>query len=206
MNSYYKTGSWGSSNRVDPARYQFNASFSHFTEDFVRGDHDFKFGAEFERSANKLQFGYTGPNHTAYWDYYGEPYLACQYEGYVTDTRYTRLEAFAQDAWQVTKRLNINAGLRFSQNWGTVTGVPGVVYNTSRLAPRFGFSFDLLGDRTTVLKAHYGQFTEGTLRIFFEYRRRLMSSPRRPRWRPRRAGSTNRGAWERAAACRLMAA
>lgn len=159
-NSNYMTGSHGQRFRVEPARYQANASFTHYAEDFIRGSHDFKFGAEIERSTNRTVAGYTGPEHTIYWDHYGLPYLAYQYEGYTTDTRYTRFDIFTQDAWQVTKRLNINAGLRFTSNWGTVKGVPGPVYAATRLAPRLGFALDLLGDRTTVLKAHYGRFTE----------------------------------------------
>ena len=161
--AYYRTGSSGYAWRQDPDRLQLNASVSHYAEDFLQGHHDFKFGAEIERSANKFHFEYTGAEHTVYWDYYGQPYVAYRYEGYTTDTRYTRLEVFAQDAWQVAKRLNVNAGLRFSRNVGTVKGVPGPVYATSRLAPRLGFTLDLLGDRTTVLKAHYGQFTEAMM-------------------------------------------
>ena len=86
--------------------------------------------------------------------------MAYQYEGYTTDTRNTRLDVFAQDAWQVTKRLNVNIGMRLSQNWGTIKGVSGSVYSKAHLSPRLGFTLDLLGDRTTVLKAHYGQFAE----------------------------------------------
>mgnify|MGYP001084322232 CR=1 FL=1 len=164
----FKTGSSGYGWRQDPDRLQFNASVSRYAEDFLAGDHDFKFGAEIERSANRLHYEYAGAEHTVYWDYQGQPYLAYRYEGYTTDTRYTRLEVFAQDAWQLEKRLNVNVGLRFSQNWGTVKGVPGVVYDTSRLAPRAGFSLDLLGDRTTVLKAHYGQFTEAMMTAIHE--------------------------------------
>jgi len=32
-----------------------------------------------------------------------------------------------------------------------------------RIAPRVGFTFDLLGDKTTILKAHYGHYTEAML-------------------------------------------
>jgi hypothetical protein len=167
-NSNYKTGSSGSLMRVDVNRLQLNAGVTHYAEDFIEGDHDFKFGAELERSIARLQFGYTGPNHTVYWDYYGEPYVAYQYEGYDTNTRYTRVEGFVQDAWQVTKRLNINAGLRLGQNWGTIKNVSGVVYSAARLSPRLGFAYDLLGDRSTVLKAHYGQFAEAMLTSFHD--------------------------------------
>ena len=148
---------------ADRSRFQANASLTHYVENFIAGSHDFKFGAEVERSFVRNRYGYTGENHTFYNDYYGEPYLAYQYEGYDTNTYYTRLEGFFQDSWQVTKRLNVNVGVRLSQNWGQVKGVEGNVYTSTRLAPRLGFSFDLLGDKTTVLKAQYGQFTEAML-------------------------------------------
>jgi hypothetical protein len=153
----------------DRTRFQVNASYTHYVEDFIAGDHDFKFGVEAERSFVRNRFGYTGTNHTYYIDYaQGEPYLAYQYEGYDLNTYYTRLEGFAQDSWQIASRLNINAGLRLSQNWGTVKGGEAVVYNTFRLAPRLGFTFDIFGDKTTVLKAHYGQFTEAMLSVYHD--------------------------------------
>ncbi len=46
----------------------------------------------------------------------------------------------------------------------------GTVYSAHRIAPRFGFAFDIFGDKSTVLKAHYGQFTEG---MFGSYHDRL---------------------------------
>lgn len=147
------------------SRVQLNASLTHYAEDFIKGSHDFKFGVELERSISKNIYAYTGKNHMYYNDYWGGGYtgnyLAYQYEGYDLNTRFVRVEAFAQDSWQITDRLNINIGVRFSQNWGTVKDVAGVFYNTTRLAPRIGFTFDVLGDKTTVFKAHYGQFTDG---------------------------------------------
>lgn len=157
---------------ADRTRFQTNASLSHYVEDFV-GSHDFKFGAEFERSTVRNRYGFTGQggalgDHVQYYDYYGEPYLAYQYAGYDTNTRYTRVEAFVQDSWSPTKKLTISAGLRFSQYWGQVKGVPGNVYKNFRVAPRIGFTFDLFGDKTTVFKAHYGQFSEAMLASYHD--------------------------------------
>ncbi len=167
------TGSSGYFYLADRNRYQANVSITHYAEDFVQGNHDFKFGVEFEYGKSRNRFGYTGPNHWYYYDLYGEgyytylhgynyygPYLAFQYEGYDANTRYTRIEEFAQDSWKVTDRLNLNFGLRLSHMRGTVKGVEGAVYTNFRIAPRIGFTYDILGDKTTVLKAHYGQFTE----------------------------------------------
>ncbi len=162
---------------ADRARFGTNVSLTHYAEDFLLGSHDFKFGAEFERSMARSRFGYTGTggplgdfiNYTDYFSYgYSGPYLAYQYEGYDTNTRYTRLEAFVQDSWQIGKRLNLSLGVRYSQNWGDVKGVSGSVFKTNRLAPRLGFTFDILGDKTTILKAQYGQFTEAMLTAYHE--------------------------------------
>ena len=153
---------------ADRTRFQANASLTHFAEDFIKGDHDFKFGVELERSSVRNRYGYSGKNHTVYWDYYGANYLAYQYEGYDTNTNYTRIEGFAQDSWQITDRLNINVGLRFSNNWGDVKGVDGTVFRSTRLAPRIGFTFDILGDKSTIFKAHFGQFTEAMLSSYHD--------------------------------------
>jgi len=173
---YFSSGYYAEHPRY---RYQVNASLTHYAEDFIKGSHDFKFGVELERSISKNLYGYTGKNHMYYEDYWGGGYtgnyLAYKYDGYNIDTRMVRLEAFAQDSWQITDRLNINLGLRFSQNWGTVSGVSGVVFNTHRLAPRIGFTYDLLGDKSTVLKAHYGQFTDGVYGGMFDRMNKIWS-------------------------------
>ncbi|MDD8028777.1 MAG: TonB-dependent receptor [Acidobacteriota bacterium] len=162
---------------ADRARFGTNASLTHYAEDFITGSHDFKFGVEVERSSARSRYGYTGRggelgDNIKYYDYVGYgyigPYLAYQYEGYDTNTRYTRLEVFAQDSWQISDRLNISLGVRFGQNWGDVKGVDGAVFKSNHIDPRIGFTFDILGDKTTILKAHYGHFAEAMLTVYHE--------------------------------------
>ncbi len=155
-------------------RFQANASLTTYVEDFIKGSHDFKFGVEFEQSHSRNLYRYTGANHWYYYDqwytysydgymyygYYGN-YSAVQYVGYNAKMKLNRIEGFAQDSWQITKRLNLSLGVRFSQLWGSIPGLSGSPYNKSRIAPRLGFTFDLLGDKSTILKAHYGEFTDG---------------------------------------------
>ena len=155
---------------ADRSRVQANASLTHYAEDFIQGNHDFKFGVEVERSWARSRYGFTGPEQAYYIDYasyyYAGPngeYLKYQYDGYDTNTSYIRAEIFAQDSWQISSRLNVNLGLRFSNNWGFVKGVSGSVFQTSRIAPRVGLTFDILGDKSTIFKAHYGHFTEAML-------------------------------------------
>ncbi len=170
--SRWKFYNWGSWAEHDRSRLQANASLTHYAEKFIKGSHDFKFGVEFERSRLRDAFSYTGENHRRYYDSFYYPYFgnysAYQYEGYTIKDTMLRLEAFAQDSWQVTKRLNVSVGVRASQLWGKMDGVSGTAYKSSRVAPRLGFAFDLLGDRSTVLKAHYGEFTDGMYSYNFD--------------------------------------
>ena len=166
---------------ADRSRYQANASVTHYAEDFIKGDHDFKFGTEFEYGWARSRFGYTGylegiGNAVYIYDYYGLWY-GYQYEGYDLDTHYTRNEWYVQDSWSISDNLTINFGLRYSINRGYVKDVSGAVYKTDRLSPRIGFAYDIFGDHTTVLKAHYGQFTEAMFTGFCDRLRPDAFSP-----------------------------
>jgi hypothetical protein len=149
---------------ADRRRFQANASLSHYAEDFIAGNHDFKFGTEFEYGWARSRWQFTGyeegiGSHVYIYDWYGYLY-AYQYEGYDLNSNYTRNEWFVQDAWSITDNLTLNLGARYSIMTGRVKGKSGSVYNATRLAPRVGFAWDILGDHTTVFKAHYGRFTE----------------------------------------------
>lgn len=164
-NRWYDNSNWWF--KADRKRYQANAALSHYAEDFIKGNHDFKFGAEFEYGWVKNRFGYTGyvegiGSNTWIYDWYGYLY-AYQYEGYDTETSYTRTELFVQDAWSITENFTLNLGARFSIMRGYVKDLSGAVYKAERIAPRLGFAWDILGDHSTVVKGHYGQFTEAML-------------------------------------------
>lgn len=177
LNDNMKYDSAGTYGYFDRDRFQANASLTHYAEDFIQGDHDFKFGVEMEYGKVRNRWGYTGTNNFYYVDYtgygpygyyYTGPYLAYQYAGYDSKTTYTRLEEFIQDSWKISDRINLSLGLRFTHVWGNVQEVDGSVYTNNRIAPRLGFTFDILGDKSTILKGHYGQFTEAMLSAFHD--------------------------------------
>jgi hypothetical protein len=150
--------------KADRKRAQANTSISHYAEDFITGNHDFKFGAEFEWGWARSQSGYTGYIEGIgagcyIYDWFGYLY-AYQYTGYDFNSSYTRNEIFAQDSWSISDNLTLNFGLRYSMMRGYVKGKSGSVYSTNRIAPRFGFAWDMFGDHSTVLKGHFGRFTE----------------------------------------------
>lgn len=151
---------------ADRSHYQVNASVSHHADDFIKGSHDFKFGVEIEKNWTRNRFGYNGGG-IAYADYNGQPYLAYGYEGYDIDADTSRVSFYAQDSWSVTDNLTINPGVRVNVYRGYLKHIDKTVYKPTGVAPRIGITYDVFGDHSTALKAHYGKFYEGIFSAYF---------------------------------------
>lgn len=160
VNSYYFYN-------ADRTRNQANASLSHFASGFA-GDHNLKFGVEFERSTITSELGYPGGGYIA--AYSGVPAYAYLWDGYLRDSINTRTSAYAQDSWQVTNRLTINPGLRLDMNRGTLKTAPNGdgIFSTNSWGPRVGFAFDLLGNGRTVFKGHWGRYYDGAKSSYYD--------------------------------------
>ena len=150
------TGNSGYYGNMPIQRLQLNASLSHHAEDFIIGTHDFKFGVQYENGNSQLQQGYSGGKE--YIDVLGSPYLLIKWAGFESHTDCRTLSFFAQDSWNVTSRLTINPGLRYNLFRGIGKITDQTIYKNSGVAPRIGFSYNLFGDNSTVLKAHYGWY------------------------------------------------
>lgn len=157
---------------ADRERYLLAATVSHFTEGFA-GSHDFKFGAEFERTPVHTLAGYSGGKYYISTD--SEPYLRYDTFGYSTYAETDRFSLFAQDSWSVTPRVRLNLGLRMN-SW---TGDLGADVNQERvelgkvfepeigLAPRIGITWDLATKKTSVLKAHWGRYYHQVIALYY---------------------------------------
>jgi hypothetical protein len=146
--------------RGDRTRLQADMSVSHHADDFIKGNHDFKFGASYIHNTQRDQYGYS--NGAYYADWYGDPYWRFDYEGYDIHADMNTASFFAQDSWSVTDRLTINPGVRVDLSWGGVDDLPGTEYKARPgIAPRIGFTYDLFGDHSTALKGHWGRYYEG---------------------------------------------
>ena len=157
-NSYYYYS-------ADRERHQVNAALTSYSSGFA-GDHNFKFGAEFERSYTRNQQGYTG-GRLIYADA-GVPYGANYWEGYLKDDANTRIAFYGQDQWLLSPRLTIDAGLRIDLHRGADRLLDETVYRSHPIAPRVGFAYRLSNDGKTVIKAHYGLYYDGAKASYFD--------------------------------------
>jgi hypothetical protein len=158
VNSYYFYN-------ADRVRHQANAAFNVFKSGNA-GEHNFKFGVEFERSYVKSELGYPGDMYIFAEE--GVPYAAYFYEGYLKDNVNNRYAMFAQDHWQIGKRLTINPGVRVDLHRGHSRDLGETVFRTSPIAPRIGLAFDVTGNGKTVLRAHYGHYYDGAKSTYYD--------------------------------------
>jgi outer membrane receptor protein involved in Fe transport len=135
-------------------RPQVNASISHFAQDFM-GTHDFKFGAQYERSSTENEARYNGG--FSYYDYYGYSYLRYSLlANQDSKNKIHRSSIFAQDDWNLSDRITLNLGMRWDHNRGGTNR--GNVFATDPVAPRIGLVWRLNEKSATIFKAHYGDY------------------------------------------------
>jgi hypothetical protein len=157
---------------ADRERYLVSASVSHYVDDFA-GSHDFKFGAEFERTPVHTELGYSGGKY--YIDVEGEPYLRYDTFGYSTHAETDRMSGYVQDSWSVTPRINLNVGFRLNYWRGSVGADVngeyvdmGTVFTPDLgVAPRIGLTWELPTEKTSVIKAHWGRFYHQAIALYY---------------------------------------
>jgi hypothetical protein len=154
---------------ADRGRHEGHLALSHYAEAF--GHHDMKFGVQVERSRVRNRYGY--PTGVNFYDlsssYPVGQYYAYTY-GYDVSGRNHRESVYAQDSWKPSARLTVNGGLRLDRihGLGDSRNNVGEVYTSSSWAPRIGFAWDVSGDHSAVVKAHYGQYYEAAFFTLYE--------------------------------------
>ena len=164
---------WPGPFEANRERYMLGASVTHFTDNFIAGSHDFKFGAEYELTKVNTLYSYAGGKF--YYDFAGEPYLRYDWNGYDTFADTTRFSLYAQDSWAVSDKVRINYGLRVNDWVGDLSSVVdfqkvnvGEVFDPDvGIAPRLGITVDTSDDGTSVFKAHYGRYYHQVIALFY---------------------------------------
>jgi len=148
---------------VSGYRFQANVSVSHHASDFIKGSHDFKFGVEYGQVGETRENYYNGGifYHDNVYSFSDHQYHTYGYEAStLSEPKGKKIGLFAQDAWRISDNFTINAGIRNNIYRGYLKSLGTTPFKTGAFLPRIGFTWDLFGDGTTALKAHYGIYAE----------------------------------------------
>ncbi len=142
-------------------RITVNPSLSHHADDFIKGDHDFKFGLEYSTLSDRREREYNGGfwyvnNRYSFADNQFHDY-AYEYS-FIRKPKGTRVSVYVQDSWKIAENFTINPGIRFNLYRGSLVSVGKTLFKASAFSPRIGLTWDIFGDHTTALKAHYGRY------------------------------------------------
>ena len=165
----------------DDSQWQYNNTTSWFVPDMM-GDHDFKFGGTYHRSAiddfaehwlgGEFHFATDRPFDRDDWSTYperlrvrvGDP--AGQTFAYPIDT----FEVFFQDKWTLNERWTVGLGVRWdaellsARREDNPLMVPGTdPRDWNNISPRLSLAYDVTGDGRSVIRAGYGYFYDRTL-------------------------------------------
>lgn len=179
---FYTSGSTPYWWDLDQSRNQINVSLSHYADQFIQGNHDFKFGVQYQRAKLDEITGYSGGK--VYYDYLAEPYAAYMQTPYHYGGDVNGIGVFMDDTWSVNNRLTLNLGVRLDRNTGSIPDFPeldnagnetgraiaglGEVIAFTNVSPRLGATFKLDDEGRTVLRANYGRYYEPLITGFFD--------------------------------------
>jgi hypothetical protein len=165
--SWYDGDSWKTAASV---------KLSHFSDKFLGGSHDFKFGVQYNEGGGDYVGGYNDYIRT----YSGVPAYAYGYltPGHVAGN--TRgIGVFVDDTFRLSERLTLNLGIRYDYNKASFDSYPLLdvdgnptgestqavdkLYAWNSISPRIGFNWKVTKDGKTTLKAHYGRYYRGVV-------------------------------------------
>ncbi|QRK11700.1 TonB-dependent receptor [Archangium violaceum] len=177
-NDYFTTGSSGSLSSSVPGnystedkwRFQFDPTLL-----FKAGAHQMKAGVQLGYLSGTQEVGTTGnvrytdvggicnPDDPSTFAYCNTRTLFFNQDKVLgantTSASVAQLGAFFQDRWTVNRQLTVMAGLRadvarlYADDSTFITNLVGI-------GPRLSATYDITGDRKTLLKAHYGRSNE----------------------------------------------
>jgi hypothetical protein len=160
---------------------QATATISHFADDLLAGDHDFKFGVQISRGDTISRVSPSAAG-VYYAHYYNEPdhsYYKVEGSPYYYGNEQENWGVFVDDSWAVSDRLTMNLGLRFDHAKGIIpsypildtgrqttgTSAPGLdpAFTWNNWSPRVGFAYNLGAARNTVIRGAFGVYYEGVI-------------------------------------------
>lgn len=161
---------------------QVSGKLSYFADDFLKGDHDFRFGAQYTNAGSNYIYAYT--NGVKYFDYAGEPYLAYFQLPYHIGANVNSIGVFADDTWHFSDSLTFNLGIRFDHSVGSIPDFPQLnaagketgttikglnsLANWDVVSPRLGFTYSFPWKKASQLRGHYGRYYQALLTTYLQ--------------------------------------
>lgn len=158
-------------------RNQVQGSLSHYQQGWG-GNHDFKFGFEYEASSAERDFSV---NQGLYYYDTGTtvstPTYVYEIGPSILHEKLRRQSAYAQDTWTIKNRLTLNLGVRYDRNTG---GFPDqkdsngnsfsakTTVKTNDISPRIGLSVDPAGDGKSAIRFAYSRLVGANLTQYFD--------------------------------------
>lgn len=116
-----------------------------------------KFGLQVERAREQTTSGY--PGGRIYFDLGSAPDVVYLKDESVNRGDTARLTLYLQDRLQLGPRVTVSPGLRIDRfHWSTAEAAD--VLATSPVSPRLGVAWDVRSNHRTVVRAHYGRYTD----------------------------------------------
>ena len=162
---------------IDQASDQASVTLSHFADDFLAGDHDFKFGIQVNLGEENMRLSPSaaGSYYTHYGAYYGgDLFIRVEGSPYYFGSEKEVWGAFVDDSWALSDRLTLNLGLRFDRAQAIVPPFPILnsdgsstggktraldpAFTWNNWSPRVGFAYDLGATRRTVIRGSFGVY------------------------------------------------
>jgi outer membrane receptor protein involved in Fe transport len=142
---------------------------THYTDNFLGGQHEFKVGAEYEEASNNINQYTTGitpttPNGVLFWILpFGDAAYITGLTNYYdrSAARIKRPGAFVQDK-ATFGHTTWTVGLRYDNPRTYDDNTNKTIFNFTNWSPRLGLAWDLTGDAKNVLKAAVGRYYEKT--------------------------------------------
>ena len=154
---------------TDRPRRQFNVASNWFLTSGTR-THDVKVGLDFQKMQSGAEFKY--PNAQFYdVENYNQATSALvpierddfQTGPSVSDGKMAAI--FARDKFQVTKRLFVEAGLRWEKQTGK-SDIGAQTVDTNVIAPRLSASYDVAGDGKSLISGSFGRYYASIIQGF----------------------------------------
>jgi outer membrane receptor protein involved in Fe transport len=162
---------------------QVSGKISYYADDFLKGDHDFRFGVQYTNAGNDYISGLT--NGRLYYDYDGAPYTVYLQLPYHYGANVNSIGFFVDDTWTVTDNFTLNLGVRFDHSTGSIPAFPlldaagNETSSTSQalddlaewnvVSPRLGFTYQFPWEKATQIRGHYGRYYQALLTPYLHF-------------------------------------